>query len=67
MWRVLVGKPESLIDCSEQLADLIIMGIASPKEEKVWNFRITMDPDEKSEKGKLLPGKIRKQSSPSKS
>ena len=65
--RVLVGKPESLIDCSEQLADLIIMGIASPKEEKVWNFRITMDPDEKSEKGKLLPGKIRKQSSPSKS
>ena len=65
--RILLGKPENLIDCSEQLADLIIMGIVSPKEEKVWNFRITMDPDAKSEKSQPPSGQKRKHSTPQKS
>jgi TetR/AcrR family fatty acid metabolism transcriptional regulator len=46
--RVLLGKPENLADYTDQLTDLIIGGIGARKEEKVWNVRISMEPEEKT-------------------
>ena len=53
--RALLGKPENLIEVSDQLANLIINGIISLKEERAWNFRITLDPEETAPKRNPFP------------
>lgn len=49
--RVLLGKPENLVEYTDQLADLIIGGISARNEEKIWNVRISMEPEEKTGMG----------------
>jgi len=43
--RILLGKPENLIEFTDSLTDLIVNGISARKSEKIWNLQIRMDPE----------------------
>ena len=45
--RVLLGGPESLVQLSDSLTDLIIGGIQVRGEEKIWNIQIRQEPEKK--------------------
>lgn len=45
--RVLLGKPESLVELSDSMTDLIIGGIQTRREETVWNVQIRQEPEGK--------------------
>lgn len=49
--KILLGKPERLIDLSEPLADLIIQGVIARDAEKSYHLRLTLEsPDGGPEK-----------------
>ncbi len=58
--RVLLGKPESLVELSDSLTDLIIGGIKIRREEKVWNIQIRQEPEENKPPTELPSMKKRK-------
>ncbi|MBI5602295.1 MAG: TetR/AcrR family transcriptional regulator [Deltaproteobacteria bacterium] len=58
--RVLLGKPESLVELSDSLTDLIIGGIKIRREEKVWNIQIRQEPEENTPPTELPSMKKRK-------
>ncbi|HMK64210.1 MAG TPA: hypothetical protein VK564_00350, partial [Thermodesulfobacteriota bacterium] len=45
--RILLGKPENLVEFTDSLTDLIVNGIASERSEKVWNLQIRLEPEAK--------------------
>jgi TetR/AcrR family transcriptional regulator, fatty acid metabolism regulator protein len=47
--RILLGKPENLVEFTDSLTDLIVNGITSVRTEKVWNFQIRLEPEAKGE------------------
>ncbi len=57
--RVLLGKPERLVQFTDPFTDLILGGIISQKAKKAWNVRISLESDE-TDKGKSLAEKKRK-------
>jgi TetR/AcrR family transcriptional regulator, fatty acid metabolism regulator protein len=45
--RILLGKPENLVEFTDSLTDLIVNGIASKRSETVWNLQIRLEPGTK--------------------
>jgi TetR/AcrR family transcriptional regulator, fatty acid metabolism regulator protein len=60
--RILLGKPESLIDLTDSLTDLIVDGISARKSEKVWNLQIRLETEGEGVPSKILPDKKQKHS-----
>jgi TetR/AcrR family transcriptional regulator, fatty acid metabolism regulator protein len=45
--RILLGKPEHLVEFTDSLTDLIVSGISVQKSDTVWNLQIRLEPETK--------------------